>query len=287
MAMPRSRSRGSIHSKRPTSPEVPKRTRTPPFHDDDTAWQQMLNVHEWIMHQEYQKIQHENYRMRMTAKEAYQYLKTSSGIYMSNNSRDWKQTSNDIDMQAKAWQKIEEMRRFAAHEAERTRHPPREAYDQRRQYPQKQEEYKAETARPPNVPKSGKSHRQQKLDIAILWNEYLLKWKNIMESNDLSNSLSFKSIPWPVIVQPSAPDKLIPRDISAFLLSPAHSQDVPGKDRIKDALRRWHPDRFQRWLSIVDDRDKAAVEEGVGIVARCLNELLAQQRKSSSVCREP
>jgi len=54
-------------------------------------------------------------------------------------------------------------------------------------------------------------------------------------------------------------------------------EEMVQKERIKSALRRWHPDRFGRVLGRVDEKDKEAVERGVGIVARCLNDLLAQE----------
>ena len=48
------------------------------------------------------------------------------------------------------------------------------------------------------------------------------------------------------------------------------------RDRLKDLLRRWHPDRFDaRYLERVgDDRERDMVKEGAGIVARVLNQLL-------------
>ncbi|KAI0000377.1 hypothetical protein BJV77DRAFT_958884 [Russula vinacea] len=73
-------------------------------------------------------------------------------------------------------------------------------------------------------------------------------------------------------------DELLgPEAIREFLLSPAHSPDVVAKDRIRAALRRWHPDKFARVLSQVVESDKDAVAEGVGIVVRCLNEMLERE----------
>lgn len=51
------------------------------------------------------------------------------------------------------------------------------------------------------------------------------------------------------------------------------------KDRVRSALRRWHPDRFGRILAKVRDEDKARVEEGVGLVVRCLNDLLERAER--------
>lgn len=108
------------------------------------------------------------------------------------------------------------------------------------------------------------------------WKAYERRWTTI--SGDHGGSpLRFKSIPWPTIVPPRSVADITPVAITKFIFSPAHSEGMGRKERIKCALRRWHPDRFGRVLGRVDRRDKEAVERGVGIVARCLNDLLAQE----------
>ena len=77
-----------------------------------------------------------------------------------------------------------------------------------------------------------------------------------------------------MFVQPETPEDMTPALIASFVLSPAHSEGQSRKDRVKTALRRWHPDRFGRWLKMVEERDQRQVEEGAGIVVRCLNSLL-------------
>ena len=107
-------------------------------------------------------------------------------------------------------------------------------------------------------------------------------------------SLTFERIPWPVAnLEEAIPpplggrrtrrtsralDELLrPEAIREFLLSPAHSPEVSSKDRIRTALRRWHPDKFARLLGLVVESDKDAVADGVGIVVRCLNEMLERE----------
>ncbi|KAI0305579.1 hypothetical protein B0F90DRAFT_1613513, partial [Multifurca ochricompacta] len=87
---------------------------------------------------------------------------------------------------------------------------------------------------------------------------------------------TFERIPWPVAGTPldRTLDVLRPEAIREFLLSPTHSPDVPPKDRIRAALRRWHPDKFARVLTQVMESDRDAVTEGMGIVVRCLNGML-------------
>jgi hypothetical protein len=76
---------------------------------------------------------------------------------------------------------------------------------------------------------------------------------------------------------PALDELLKPEAICEFLLSPAHSPGVSSKDRIRAALRRWHPDKFARLLGLVVESDRDAVTDGVGIVVRCLNEMLERE----------
>ncbi|KAF8492323.1 hypothetical protein F5888DRAFT_904334 [Russula emetica] len=112
------------------------------------------------------------------------------------------------------------------------------------------------------------------------WKAYERRWATITIAGDHGGSspLRFKSIPWPMTVPPKSVADITPVGIAKFIFSPAHSEGMGRKERIKCALRRWHPDRFGRVLGRVDGKDKEAVERGVGIVARCLNDLLAQEK---------
>jgi len=107
------------------------------------------------------------------------------------------------------------------------------------------------------------------------WKAYERRWATV--TSDGSQQLRFKSIPWPTTVPPRNVAEITPVAIAKFVFSPVHSEGMSRKERIKSALRRWHPDRFGRVLGRVDEKDKEAVERGVGIVARCLNDLLAQE----------
>ena len=106
------------------------------------------------------------------------------------------------------------------------------------------------------------------------WKTYERRWATVTGD---SSQLRFKSVPWPSTVPPRTVAEITPVAIAKFILSPAHSEGMSRKERIRSALRRWHPDRFGRILGRVDEKDKDAVEKGVGIVARCLNDLLAQE----------
>ncbi|KAI0633819.1 hypothetical protein C8Q77DRAFT_1025437, partial [Trametes polyzona] len=85
--------------------------------------------------------------------------------------------------------------------------------------------------------------------------------------------LGFRDIPWPTFSQPRSLDDLTAARVTRFVLSPLHPGET-RRDKVRNALRRWHPDRFGRVLARVDDGDREMVEEGVGVVVRCLNSLL-------------
>ena len=73
---------------------------------------------------------------------------------------------------------------------------------------------------------------------------------------------------------------LRPDAIREFLLSPVHSHEVSARDRIRAALRRWHPDKLVRLRGMVVKSDRDAVADGVGIVVRCLNEMLERENRA-------
>ena len=102
------------------------------------------------------------------------------------------------------------------------------------------------------------------------WTNYESRWTTLMSSSD---PLDFKTIPWPVTKLASSPIDLTPEAISTFLFSELHSLQLSRKERIRSAQLRWHPDRFRRLMGRVKAEDKAKVEEAVGNVARCLNDL--------------
>jgi hypothetical protein len=110
--------------------------------------------------------------------------------------------------------------------------------------------------------------------IAGAWRAYEARWAALGTSSDV---LSFRTIPWPVVSPPCSLANLRPADIVMFLFSPVHSTRQTRKDRVRSALLRWHPDRFRRLLGRVVEEERLAVEEGVGIVARCLNDLMSSQ----------
>ena len=110
--------------------------------------------------------------------------------------------------------------------------------------------------------------------VLEVWNAYENAWTAMATATQLR----FRSIPWPMLAPVSSPDMLIPIHIAAFILNPQHSQGKSRKDRLREALLRWHPDRFEaKWLKKVVEEDRASVQEGVGSVVRALNDLLSAE----------
>ena len=111
------------------------------------------------------------------------------------------------------------------------------------------------------------------------WEGYEAAWAKLASNESSSEPLSFEAIPWPLLSTPKGVDDIRPARITMFVLSPQHSRGQTTKDRVRAALRRWHPDRFGRILARVKEEDRTRVEEGVGIVARCLNDLLERAER--------
>lgn len=103
------------------------------------------------------------------------------------------------------------------------------------------------------------------------WKNHEERWR-VLQSVP---SLTFRSIPWPVVPDITLPESLLPTLISEFILSPEHSHNMSRRKRIHTALVRWHTDHFDaKFLGKVVKDDHEAVAEGVGRVVRCLNNML-------------
>lgn len=87
--------------------------------------------------------------------------------------------------------------------------------------------------------------------------------------------LAFTDIPWPTVQPPRSKYDLTFATLSDFFLSRHLPAGRATKERLRDALLRWHPDRFEgRYLDKIRPQDRDDVIEGVGIVVRYLNSIL-------------
>jgi hypothetical protein len=83
--------------------------------------------------------------------------------------------------------------------------------------------------------------------------------------------LTFTDITWPVYPSISNINSITHTNVAQFLFSSHHSVALPRKVRLRVALVRWHPDKFEaQWMGRVVERDKKKVKEGVESVTRAL-----------------
>lgn len=117
--------------------------------------------------------------------------------------------------------------------------------------------------------------------IMHAWTSYEREWNGLKDKPD--GSLTWRSFPWPLMKKPSEPEDLTANGIGALVLSVHHSNEKANRDRLKEQLLRWHPDRFEnRWLKKVSDNDQEKVRNGAGQVVRALNELMTRENNLAS-----
>lgn len=280
----RSKTPNPYGEKRPRTESI-KRARTPNFmvvspdSDENGPWAQTVNTYTWVLEQKLaadeQRKRERVPSMGRTASVEMRVFEpewNARGGPENDTQRFWEEKAHNIDFQARVWMIQEEARRIAAlREAERTRLVQEEV--RRIQF---KIQMRREAERQKMMEERRRVHeeardRQAKLRemadraVVLSWKAYENGWSKISSTSD---RLTFRSIPWPTLNPPPNPSSITADSIAFFIFSPLHSGSLSRKDRIKEALRRWHPDRFGRFLNKVIDEEKGDVEEGVGIVAR-------------------
>ncbi|KAF4599793.1 hypothetical protein EYR40_006895 [Pleurotus pulmonarius] len=201
----------------------------------------------------------------------------------------WEEVLCAYEIEADRWMREQEQARRLAMERERIKNRVlqeeyirREAAHQRQRQKEAEKRLRMEEDRSRRLAALREQERKERAqaDKATVdaWSEYEERWKALASQTD---SLTFASIPWPVVSPPRTPAGITSAAIVLFLYSPLHSSGQSRKDRIRHAQLRWHPDRFRKVLERVAETDREAVEEGVGIVARCLNDLMAREAVAS------
>lgn len=128
-----------------------------------------------------------------------------------------------------------------------------------------------------------KREEKDKRKLRDTWMAYESRWLTLQNaaasSTIVPDSLDFGFFPWPTHPPPHTIDALTKDSISAFVLSDLHSGDKTNKQRLRDALLLYHPDRFEsKYMAFVREQDRAMVKEGVGRVIRALNALTEEGR---------
>ncbi|KAF8590767.1 hypothetical protein K439DRAFT_1627502 [Ramaria rubella] len=124
------------------------------------------------------------------------------------------------------------------------------------------------------------------------WEEYDKAWERLVLSIRPTKtftfrkvSFSFTDVPWPILRQPADTNNgtthtidlkdITEPAVAKFLLDPRRDPKKSRRERLRDAMLRYHPDKFEgRVLPRIIPEDRERVQEGVGIVMKCLNELM-------------
>lgn len=94
--------------------------------------------------------------------------------------------------------------------------------------------------------------------------------------------LQWTDFPWPVLSfsGPTRMEDLTLEAVADYVFAPLrlHHDRTMSKERLKEIIRRWHPDRFEvKYLArVVDLDEREMVREGAGMVVRFLNDLLGK-----------
>ncbi|GJJ06583.1 hypothetical protein Clacol_000776 [Clathrus columnatus] len=199
----------------------------------------------------------------------------------------WEATAKSIDRQARRWMaQAEAARQAALLEAEKTKRLQEEikrtkerleARERRKRQLKEEVKMMGDDSDGEKIRKQKKRDRADKR-LVEAWEKYESRWATLLSSSS-NERLTFRTIPWPLVSTPSTPSCIVPAHITFFLLSNLHSSDKTQRERLRDAIQRWHNDKFEpRILPRVEEEDRNAVKEGVGIVIRCLNELLQKRQ---------
>jgi hypothetical protein len=124
------------------------------------------------------------------------------------------------------------------------------------------------------------------------WDRLVMSVRPVKTFTFRKVAFSFADVPWPVLPPLSRctdsgtdnPPVLELEDITTqrvaqFLLHPHRTPDKSRKEKLRDAILRYHPDKFEgRILPRILSEDRTRVQEGVSIVMRCLNELMSVEQ---------
>jgi hypothetical protein len=141
---------------------------------------------------------------------------------------------------------------------------------------------------PPSYPAFSRTQSTAKeraaKQVISAWAAYESRWERL--ATDSRVALGFHDIPWPTITKASNLSNLTTDQIGRLILSSCHSPSKSTKERLRNAMLTWHPDKFEgRWIQRVREEEKENVRDGVKSVMRCLNELVVKARNQQGSFR--
>ncbi|KAF8829163.1 hypothetical protein F5879DRAFT_934333 [Lentinula edodes] len=294
----------------PVLPKHRSASQPPPRKPTATSgpWQHMANTYAWVVEQEFVQVDRKN---RTTEQWIFEQKIRSPDVGTQERRnieervrrRMWEEAMNEYEIEAERWMRHEEemRRRRVAAERERERQRAKAKTGSNLQDELRRFEFEARMRDKQERDREAEKHREDRYrarqaarererehrervraerekSIVNVWEKYEKQWVSLISTS--SEPIKFSDIPWPVQHTVTSPEDLTPTGISAFLLSALHSQNQSRKERIRNAQLRWHPDRFQRVMRRVREEDKGSVAEGVGIVARCLNDMMTREKRA-------
>ncbi|KAG8989311.1 hypothetical protein FRB90_002318, partial [Tulasnella sp. 427] len=115
--------------------------------------------------------------------------------------------------------------------------------------------------------------------VVDAFNRYSAFWKGSYSPR----TLTFSSVPWPVVDAPKHPTSLNVNAVRSFLLSPHHSQGVPARERVEHAQSIWEPKSFMATLGhkMREEEEKEKIERTLlflqGTLRILYNEVVAAE----------
>ena len=149
---------------------------------------------------------------------------------------------------------------------------------------QREEQFKREQARAQQEFERFKGKEMTWEDTTKIFETHRRQWEMIHtqltqyqsqpQSGPSRGGLIWQDFPWPMFKSPKSPEDLTASAIRSYMQSPHHPQDKSQRDRIKELIRKWHPDRFNNLLPLISVNDLEMISEGAGSVVRALNDFL-------------
>ncbi|PPQ97370.1 hypothetical protein CVT26_006604 [Gymnopilus dilepis] len=285
-----------LHAMHPTTPPHEKQQRRHHLHGHtrsksetlvtsvDAPWRHMTQAYTWAAEEAMTKGTKRRFKTDDWVREQQILYNPKQSSYdlpatrtQKHRRDEWEELVYTYEIEAEQWMREEERARRVAVEREKARARIQEElrriearFQQKREAERREREEARQRAYAEQLEKEKRD--RAKLDKLILnaWDNYEKRWTSMTTSTE---PLEFRKIPWPLILPPRNTDDITQDAMVALLFSPLHSQKQTRKDRIRSAQLRWHPDRFRRHLDRVAEKDRAAVEEGVGMCSLMFSRL--------------
>ncbi|KAG6909001.1 hypothetical protein DXG01_002387 [Tephrocybe rancida] len=149
---------------------------------------------------------------------------------------------------------------------------------QQEQFRQEQKQFLQEQQRLEESRQRVDMHKSTREYVASVIERHERQWSALFS---IGITLRWESLPWPMFTPPESPNNITLFAVSAYVLSsllPEELNAKPRKDRIKDLIKKWHPDRFEtKCLPRVAEGDREKVKEGMKVVLRLLDDMLTTE----------